>query len=204
MSHLLPRRTDESWQLELHRLHQDGEPLSTLLPATPYILHVRPDALERVEVQDAGRQLDDGQPVWVRIGEHADYAVTTLTCAAATAAGSARTRTKFKRTFRIACRAVGPAFLSTHSTSWPGQDRHHQEQTPHSMSVPPHLPRVIRRGRHNAYRVKKPRDKAIRHTAPPPSASPTSFWPAPQHDPINKTTLVYKPRRWQPPKHHDD
>ena len=102
MSHLLPRRTDESWQLELHRLHQDGEPLSTLLPATPYILHVRPDALERVEVQDAGRQLDDGQPVWVRIGEHADYAVTTLTCAAATAAGSARTRTKFKRTFRIA------------------------------------------------------------------------------------------------------
>jgi hypothetical protein len=29
-------------------------------------------------------------------------------------------------------------------------------------------PRVIKRGRHNAYRVKKPADKAIRHNGPPP------------------------------------
>jgi hypothetical protein len=28
-------------------------------------------------------------------------------------------------------------------------------------------PRVIRRGRHNAYRVRKPGDKSIRHHGPP-------------------------------------
>lgn len=42
------------------------------------------------------------------------------------------------------------------------------------MSAPPHLARVIKRGRHNAYRVKAPRDKAIRRTAPPPYDWPTS------------------------------
>jgi hypothetical protein len=28
-------------------------------------------------------------------------------------------------------------------------------------------PRVVKRGRHNSYRVKKPGDKGTRHTAPP-------------------------------------
>ena len=29
------------------------------------------------------------------------------------------------------------------------------------------FPRVIKRGRHNAYRVKKPGDKGVRHDGPP-------------------------------------
>ena len=35
------------------------------------VLHVRPGALDRVEVRGVGRQLDDGQPVLVRPGEGA-------------------------------------------------------------------------------------------------------------------------------------
>ena len=112
MSHLLPRQTDESWQLasgaELHRLHQDGEPLDTLLPATAAVLHTCPEALDRVKVQGAGRQLDDSKPVWVRTDELAYYAISTLTCAAVTAAGSAPTQVKFKCTLRIVRRAHRP------------------------------------------------------------------------------------------------
>src|SRR5260370_23857168 len=72
-----PMRVGSSFPgAELDRLHQDGGPLGTLLPATPNVLHVRPDALERVEVQCIGRQLDDSRPVLVRTGDLAHYAIT--------------------------------------------------------------------------------------------------------------------------------
>jgi hypothetical protein len=32
---------------------------------------------------------------------------------------------------------------------------------------PPHLPRVVKRARHNSYRAKRASDQGIRHTGPP-------------------------------------
>jgi Insertion element 4 transposase N-terminal len=49
-----------------------------------------------------------GQEIWGYLLTH--YAISALTCAAATAAGIDPDRVKFKRTVRIIRRAVGPAF----------------------------------------------------------------------------------------------
>ena len=49
-----------------------------------------------------------GQEIWGYLLTH--YAISALTCAAATAAGIGPDRVKFKRTVRIIRRAVGPAF----------------------------------------------------------------------------------------------
>jgi hypothetical protein len=48
------------------------------------------------------------QEIWGYLLTH--YAISTLTCAAATAAGIDPDRVKFKRTLRIIRRAIGPAF----------------------------------------------------------------------------------------------
>ena len=48
------------------------------------------------------------QEIWGYLLTH--YAISALTCAAATAAGIAPDRVKFKRTVRIIRRAIGPAF----------------------------------------------------------------------------------------------
>jgi hypothetical protein len=47
-----------------------------------------------------------------------------------------------------------------------GQGQHHQEQAPQPSPTAPHLPRVVKRARHNSYRVKKPADHGTRHTGP--------------------------------------
>ena len=49
-----------------------------------------------------------GQELWGYLLAH--YAISALTCAAATAAGIDPDRVKFTRTLRIIRRAVGPAF----------------------------------------------------------------------------------------------
>jgi hypothetical protein len=43
-------------------------------------------------------------------------------------------------------------------------------------------PRAVKRGRHNAYPVKKPGDKNIRHNRPAPSDSLAAQNPRPQQD----------------------
>ena len=48
------------------------------------------------------------QEIWGYLLTH--YAISALTCAAATAAGIDPDRVKFTRTLRIIRRAVGPAF----------------------------------------------------------------------------------------------
>jgi hypothetical protein len=48
------------------------------------------------------------QEIWGYLLAH--YAISALTCAAATAAGTDPDRVKFTRTLRIIRRAVGPAF----------------------------------------------------------------------------------------------
>lgn len=59
------------------------------------------------------------QEIWGYLLTH--YAISALTCAAATAAGIDPDRVKFKRTVRVIRRAVGPAFpLTGHAPSWPG------------------------------------------------------------------------------------
>ena len=49
-----------------------------------------------------------GQEIWGYLLDC--YAISALTCAAATAAGTDPDRVKFTRTLRIIRRAVGPAF----------------------------------------------------------------------------------------------
>ena len=91
-----------------------------------------------------------------------------MICDAATAAGIDPDRVKFKRTLRIARRAVGPAFP-------PDRVQATLERVMADITSPRHLnprrrhrtyPRVIKRGRHNSYRVKKPGDHGTRHNAP--------------------------------------
>lgn len=48
------------------------------------------------------------QEIWGYLLTH--YAISALTCTAATAAGIDPDRVKFKRTVRIIRRAIGPAF----------------------------------------------------------------------------------------------
>ena len=103
------------------------------------------------------------QEIWGYLLTH--YAISALICAAATSAGIDPDRVKFKRTLRVIRRAVGPAFPPEHArAAWPGswptspgtrtstRERRHRS-----------CPRAIKRRRHNAYRVKKPGDKNIRH-----------------------------------------
>lgn len=76
MSHLLPRQTHESWRLasgaELDRLHQDGESLGTLLPATPNVLHVRQTPLSELRSRT---QVGS----WVTVGQSECAPMNSLT-----------------------------------------------------------------------------------------------------------------------------
>jgi hypothetical protein len=96
------------------------------------------------------------------------YAVAALICRAATEADIDPDRIKFKRTVRILRRrATDPAAFSPQ----------HQQRTLTALiaditakrNLNPHrtYPRVIKRGRHNSYRIKKPGDTGTRHNGPP-------------------------------------
>jgi hypothetical protein len=104
--------------------------------------------------------------------------------AAATAAGIDPDRVRFRRTVRIARRAVGPAFPPEHSRRLLAQVSADITSSRHLNPARRHrtCPRAVKRGRRNSYRVKKPGDKNIRHDGPPPSGSPTSQNPSSQHD----------------------
>ena len=107
------------------------------------------------------------QEIWGYLLTH--YAISTLTCAAATAAGIDPDRVKFKRTVRVIRRAVGPAFppyrahailarVMADITTRKNLNSRRRHRT---------YPRVVKRGRHNSYRVKKPGDHGTRHDSPP-------------------------------------
>ena len=97
------------------------------------------------------------------------YAISALICTAATAAGIDPDRVRPKRTIRAVRRRVAdPAFP-------PDQPGTALDQVTADITAPRNLgrrrqrsyPRVIKRGRHNAYRVKKPTDHGTRHASPP-------------------------------------
>jgi len=97
------------------------------------------------------------------------YAISALICAAATAAGIDPDRVKFKRTMRIIRRAIGPAFPPDRATvllaQITGDIARKKNLNPRRRRRT--YPRAIKRGRHNAYRVKKPGDHSTRHDGPP-------------------------------------
>jgi hypothetical protein len=119
-----------------------------------------------------GRVLRSGSPdlieqeIWGYLLTH--YALSALICAAATSAGIDPDRVKFKRTLRVIRRASARLFppeqaraalagvmadITRNKNLNPG--RRHRT-----------CPRAIKRGRHNAYRVKRPGDKNMRHDGP--------------------------------------
>jgi hypothetical protein len=100
------------------------------------------------------------------------YAISALICRAATEAGIDPDRVKFLRTVRIIRRrAAGPVFP-------PDQARRSLAAVVADITSPRNLnpirrhrsyPRVVRRARHNSYRVKRPATPAPATTARPPS-----------------------------------
>ncbi len=97
------------------------------------------------------------------------YAISALTCAAATAAGIDPDRVKFKRTVRVTRRAVGPASPPDQAAAllarvMAGITRTRNLNPPRRHRS---YPRVVKRARHNLYRIKKPGDTGTRHHGPP-------------------------------------
>ena len=98
------------------------------------------------------------------------YAISALICRAATEADVDPDRVKFLRTVRIIRRrAADPAFP-------PDQARRSLAAVMADITRPRNLnparrhrsyPRVIRRARHNSYRVKRPGDTGNRYHGPP-------------------------------------
>jgi hypothetical protein len=97
------------------------------------------------------------------------YALSALACTAATAAGTGPDRVRPRRTIRAVRRRVAdPAFP-------PDQPGSALEQVMADITSQRHLnqrrertyPRVVKRGRHNSYRVKRPGDRGTRHQSPP-------------------------------------
>jgi len=106
------------------------------------------------------------QEIWGYLLTH--YAVSALICQAATAAGTDPDRVKFTRTVRIIRRVAGPALS-------PGQAQTVLARVMTSITREKHLnpprrdrsyPRVVKRGRHNSYRIKQPSDHGTRHDGP--------------------------------------
>ncbi len=95
-----------------------------------------------------------GQEIWGYLLTH--YAISALTCAAATNAGIDPDRVKFKRTVRIIRRAVRPGFspltaplrLLARVMADITRKKNLNPRRRHRT-----YPRVVKRGRHNAYRA---------------------------------------------------
>ena len=98
------------------------------------------------------------------------YAISALICQAATEADIDPDRVKFKRTVRIIRRrAADPAaFPPEQRQRAPrqGHGRHHHEEEPQPPRRDRTYPRVVKRARHNSYRVKRPGDHGTRHDGP--------------------------------------
>jgi hypothetical protein len=99
-----------------------------------------------------------------------DYALPALICRAATEAGIDPDRVTFKRTVRIVRRrAADPAAFplrtrnASSPRSWPASPA---RSTSTPSAVQRTYPRVIKRARHNSYRVKRPGDHGTRHSGP--------------------------------------
>lgn len=100
----------------------------------------------------------------------AHYAISALICKAATEAGIDPDRVKFKPTVRIVRRwAADPAAFP------PEQHERILTQVKVGIARTKHLnakrrhrtcPRVVKRARHNSYRVKRPGDHGARHNGP--------------------------------------
>jgi transposase IS4-like protein len=107
------------------------------------------------------------QEIWGCLLTH--HVISALICTAAASAGIDPDRVKFKRTIRAVRRRVAdPAFppdqrqhvlgrLRADITS--SQNLNHRRERSY--------PRVVKRPRHNSYRVKRPGDHGQRHSAPP-------------------------------------
>jgi len=106
------------------------------------------------------------QEIWGYLLTH--YAISALTCAAATAAGIDPDRVKFTRTMRIIRRAVGPVLPPDHAAVLRAQIAADITRTKNLNPRRRHrsYPRVVKRGRHNSYRIKKPTDYGTRHDGP--------------------------------------
>jgi hypothetical protein len=107
------------------------------------------------------------QEIWGYLLTH--YAISALTCAAATAAGIDPDRVKFKRTVRVIRRAVGPVSPPDRAHAILARVMAGITTRKNLNSCRRHrtCPRVVKRGRHNSCRVKKPRDHGTRHDGPP-------------------------------------
>ena len=114
------------------------------------------------------------------------YALSALICRAATEAGIDPDRVKFKRTVRIVRRrAADPAaFPAEHQERILAAVMADITRTKHLNPERRHrtYPRVIKRARHNSYRVKRPGDHGTRHAARPRSSWSTWTCPHSQHD----------------------
>jgi hypothetical protein len=109
------------------------------------------------------------QEIWAYLLTH--WALATLICTAATAAGIDPDRVKFLATLRIVRRSVTDraAFppepqeaLWTHTVHRVGQRRNRNPARRHRT-----YPRAVKRPRRSSYRERRPSDKGIRHTGPP-------------------------------------
>ncbi len=98
------------------------------------------------------------------------HAISALICQAATEADIDPDRVKFTRTVRIIRRAAGPAAFP------PDQYQHALAAIKADITRTRHLnpqrrhrtcPRVVKRARHNSYRVKRNSDRGTRHSRPP-------------------------------------
>ena len=135
--------------------------------------HERANAQLKTMLRGPGRILRSQSPemveqeLWGYLLTH--YAISALACTAATAAGIDPDRVKPKRTLRAVRRRVADPALP------PGRPGSALEQVMADITSPRHLnqrrersyPRVVKRGRHNAYRVKRPGDHGTRYHAPP-------------------------------------
>ena len=136
--------------------------------------HETGNAQLKTHLRGPGRVLRSRSPDMVRQEIYGylltHYAISALICRAATEADIDPDRVKFKQTVRIIRRqAAGPA-------AFPPE---HQERAlaavmagiTRKKNLNPRrrnrtYPRVVKRARHNSYRVKRPADRGTRHSGP--------------------------------------
>jgi hypothetical protein len=134
--------------------------------------HETGNAQLKTSLRGPGKVLRSKSPDMVRQEIHGylltHYALPALICRAATEAGTDPDRVKFKRTVRIRRAADPAAFPPEHherilATVMAGitRTKHLNPQRRHRP-----YPRVIKRARHNSYRVKRPGDHGTRHSGP--------------------------------------
>ena len=97
------------------------------------------------------------------------HAISALICQAATEADIDPDRVKFTRTVRMVRRAVGSAFppdqqgvLRAAIKAGVAARRNLNPPRRHRT-----YPRVVKRARHNSYRLKRASDQGVRHAGPP-------------------------------------